>query len=190
MTGWGQKRRRRSEPYTLECPLYPQKRTWDRHRGNVRLVPIAVVSNCSKLGHYSITSSARASRVGDTSSPSALARPPSPREAYDFVHHAPQLRNRCLLNQGGFKTPLRVNIIESVLIARHDLVVLDHLGPARDLAVDEGAECLGGRHAKDHALLGQAPLHRRLLQGLAHGGVHARDDLAGRLGRRQNAPPG
>src|SRR5262249_15022558 len=61
----------------------------------------------------------------------------------------PQLRNRCLLNQGGFKTPLRVNIIESVLIARHDLVVLDHLGPARDLAVDEGAECLGGRHAKD-----------------------------------------
>src|SRR6516164_8186606 len=35
---------------------------------------------------------------------SALARPPSPREAYDFVHHAPQLRNQCLLNQGGFKT--------------------------------------------------------------------------------------
>src|SRR6516165_9286734 len=71
---------------------------------NVRFVPEAAVSNRSKLGHYSITSSARASRVGDTSSPSALARPPSPREAYDFVHHAPQLRNRCLLNRGGFKT--------------------------------------------------------------------------------------
>src|SRR5215475_7952205 len=93
--------RRRS---TSMCrPVLPQEQTslLSRH---VRFVPIAVVSNCSKLGHYSITSSARASRVGDTSSPSALARPPSLREAYDFVHHAPQLRNRCLLNQGGFKT--------------------------------------------------------------------------------------
>src|SRR5215831_9990046 len=56
------------------------------------------------LRTHSITSSARASSVGGTSRPSALGRPPSPREAYDFVHHAPQLRNRCLLNQGGFKT--------------------------------------------------------------------------------------
>src|SRR5262245_28180933 len=85
-------------------PVSPQEQTSLLRAGTSGFVPIAVVSNCSKLGHYSITSSARASRVGDTSSPSALARPPSPREAYDFVHHAPQLRNRCLLNQGGFKT--------------------------------------------------------------------------------------
>jgi hypothetical protein len=40
---------------------------------HVRLVPEAAVSSRSKVAPYSITSSARASKVGGTSRPSALA---------------------------------------------------------------------------------------------------------------------
>jgi hypothetical protein len=40
------------------------------------------------------------------------------------------------------------------LIRRHDLVVLNDLGPARDLIVDEFAEFLGRGEAINHTLLG------------------------------------
>src|SRR5262245_31331707 len=43
------------------------------HEADSRLVPGAAVSDCSKVPFYSITSSARASSAGGTSSPSVLA---------------------------------------------------------------------------------------------------------------------
>jgi hypothetical protein len=53
----------------------PPKADMDQRDGNVRLVPTAAVSSRSKVIPYSITSSARASSVGDISTPSAFAVP-------------------------------------------------------------------------------------------------------------------
>ena len=51
----------------------PPKADIDGNDGNVRFVPKADILRCGKQDAYSITSSARASNVGGTWRPSALA---------------------------------------------------------------------------------------------------------------------
>jgi hypothetical protein len=71
------KPRRQLGPGASLCPQYLQSRRNFVHRSERRQVPKAAVSRCSKRTcaqcGYSITSSARASSVGGTSRPSALA---------------------------------------------------------------------------------------------------------------------
>ena len=54
---------------SCRCPLYPRKRTSLDAMRNVRFVPKADVSNRSKAGSYSITSSAVASSDDGTVRP-------------------------------------------------------------------------------------------------------------------------
>src|SRR5262245_52400653 len=78
----------------------------------------------------------------------------------------------------------------SSLLADDDLVVLDHLGPARDLGGEELGEHPRRGQLVLQSLLAQGLLDRRLAQRLGHGHVHPRDDVARGLRRRQQPPPG
>jgi hypothetical protein len=62
-----------SRRLSISLPVNPRERTWKRDIVIWRDGPEAAVSRCSKQRSYSITSSARASSVGGTSRPRALA---------------------------------------------------------------------------------------------------------------------
>jgi hypothetical protein len=70
MSALGQKQTSRSEIAMSALPPKADIAECDRH---VRFVPKADILRCGKKRRYSITSSARADRLGGTSMPSALA---------------------------------------------------------------------------------------------------------------------
>src|SRR5262245_63592433 len=72
-------------------------------------------------------------------------------------------------------------------VRHRDLVLLDNLSPARNFACKKGAKLFRARQAVDKALLGQALLHRRLLERRGHEPVQPRNDLARRLGGREHS---
>jgi hypothetical protein len=75
------------------------------------------------------------------------------------------------------------------LFTHHDLIVLDHLGPAFDLVFEKTAEGFRRGQSIINALFEQALPDCGLLQGVHHGGIHLGDNLGRRFRWREQAPP-
>src|SRR5688572_4736547 len=65
----------------------------------------------------------------------------------------------------------------------------DHLRPPRELALDEGAECLGRTRNHFAGICGEALVHVRLREYAHDVGVDPRDDLLRRASRHHHAVP-
>src|SRR5262249_13210341 len=77
------------------------------------------------------------------------------------------------------------------LLAGSDLIVLYHLGPPNNLALDKLAKLFRRGQLILDPLIIQTPLDRWLTQSLGHGGIHPHDNVARSFRRRKQAtkPP-